>query len=111
MILKTTKLPLYNNTFYSYSTVLEGNTLTLDFLFLSRLNSWIITLKDSDQNVMLSGERLSPNTALFGDYKLSGLTGSFYFIPNADVNPEDMEDKVKNPKDFYSLYYVYQSGE
>jgi len=111
MLFKKIRLPLFNEIFYSYSTALDGNTFTLEFLFVERLESWIFTLRDSDQTALVSGARLTPNTTLFQDYQLEGIAGAFYFTPKTDLNIEDALEQIRNPRDFFTLYYVYESGE
>jgi hypothetical protein len=107
MSVKIIKLPLYNDTAYSYSIALEGNTFVLDFLFLrSRLNSWIITIKNSNQETLVTGQRLTPNTVLFQGYRLEGLSGFFYF-ESGDLSDDDF--KVSTPENFYKLYYIYDT--
>jgi len=107
MAIKIVKLPVYNETYYSYSVALEGNTFVLEFLFLqSRSNSWFVTLKNSSQETLLSGQRLTPNTVLFQGYQLEGLSGFFYF-ESKDL--ENEEFRVGTPRDFYTLYYIYNT--
>jgi hypothetical protein len=108
MAIKILKLPIYNETYYSYSVALEGETFTLEFLFLqTRSNSWFVTLKNSSQEILVTGQRLTPNTVLFQGYQLEGLSGFFYF-ESKDLRNEDF--RVGTPKDFYTLYYIYDTG-
>ena len=109
MALELLVLPLYNETYYSYSTVLEGGTYIIEMLFLERIQSWLFTLKDSEDNILVTGQRLSQDSLLLEDYQLKGLTGGFYFTRNSDK--ESTDSKIDKPKDFYTLYYYYESGE
>ena len=111
MAIKYLRLPLYNDTFYSYSVNLEGNKFQIKLLFLERPSTWIITLKDSEQRTLVSGQRLTPDTPLFGDYRLENLSGFFLFTPPSGNDPEDVEQNIQRPKDFFNLYYVYDDGE
>lgn len=111
MATKFLKLPIYNDVSYSYSINLEGNKYQLKFLFLERTNTWLITLKDSEQTTLVSGQRLTPNTLLFGDYKLEGLTGVFYFTTSSGKDPETVEQNIRRPRDFFDFYYIYEDGE
>lgn len=112
MALKYIQLPLFNDTYYSYSINLEGNTYVLEFLYVERAKTWIFYLKDSEQNVLISGQRLTPNTLLFNNYKIDNLTGGFYYTPTSDeTDPDNMQSNVEQPKDFFRFFYIYDDGE
>ena len=110
MAIRQLLLPLFNDPYYSYSTNLEGNTYILEFLFLERLKSWVLTLKDSEQNVLVRNQRLTQNTLLFKDYKLPNLNGGFYFTPSSEFNPDKAQENIENPRDFFRFYYIYDDG-
>jgi len=107
MALKYLKLPLFDETFYSYSTTLEGNKYQLKFLFLERTDTWVFTLKDSRKNTLVSGQRLTPNSLLFSDYRLDNLSGGFFFTPITDVDPQGIEGNIEKPSEFYEFFYIY----
>jgi hypothetical protein len=111
MALQQVDLPIFNDTFYSYSVSLEGNRYTLTFLFLERLGQWVLTLQDSEGSVLVRNERLTPETLLFFDYKLPGLSGGFYFQPNTQTAFQDEDNIITRPKEFYKLFYVFDDGE
>lgn len=104
-------LPLYNDTYYKYSVVLEDNTYILGFLYLERINQWIYYLKDSEGNSLVSGERLTPNTQLLLSYANPNLTGFLLFTPKSNVDPEVVKDNIRQISDFYDLFYIYDDGE
>lgn len=105
------KLPLFDDTFYSYTVPLEGSTYKLQLLYLERLSHWIISIKDSEGVDLVVGQRLTPNTRLFFGYGLGDLTGYFVFTPKADVDPQEIKDSIRQISDFYDLFYVYDDGE
>lgn len=109
MALKFLRLPLYNDTYYSYSVPLEGNSYVLKFLFIERLQDWVLTLSDSDGNVLVRNQRLTSQTVLFADYKLPNLSGGFYLEPLSTTSY--VEGQKEKLKDFYRLYYIYDEGE
>lgn len=112
MALRQIKLPLYNNTFYSYSIPLQGNKYTLEFLFLERLNTWLLSLLDSEGNYLVRNQRLTPNLLLFNDYKISEeLTGGFLFTPLSREDPEKIKNDISQPKGVYQLLYIFDDGE
>ena len=104
-------LPLFNKSFYGYSTSLEGNTFYLTFEYKKRINHWLFSLSDAEQNVLVSGQKLTPDTPLFYDYRLPNLTGYFLFTPIKDQDPETLRDRIRNPSQFFRLYYFYDNGE
>jgi len=107
MALKYLKLPLFDDTYYSYSITLEDNKYQLKFLFLERTNTWIFTLKDSRKNTLVSGQRLTPNALLFADYQFENLSGGFFFTPASAVDPEEVANNIVRPSEFYELFYIY----
>lgn len=111
MAIKTLKLPLFDDTYYSYSINLEGNKYILEFLFLERPNTWFLTLKDSTQNTLVRNQRLTPNTPLFFDYKIPELTGHFYFTTKSGEDPEYITGSIKALSKLFVLYYLYDDGE
>lgn len=111
MALQQLKLPIFNDTYYSYSISLEGNKYTLSFLFLERLMEWVVTLKTSDGDVLIRNQRLTPETPLFFDYKLPNLTGFFYFKPISQSVYKSETNNLVQPKGFYELYYIFSDGE
>lgn len=111
MAVKILKLPLFNDTYYSYPISLEGNTYVLDFLFLERINDWTLSLKDSEQNPLVLGQRMTPDTELFFSYQVEGLSGYFLFTPISVIKPSEVSDNIQRPKDFYNLFYIYDDGE
>lgn len=111
MAIKYLKLPLHNDVSYSYTTNLEDNKYQLKFLFLERTKHWYFTLKDSEQNVLVSGQRLTPNALLFSNYRLENLTGGFYFTTQSGLDPELVEQNIERPREFFVLYYIYDDGE
>ncbi|QDP60435.1 MAG: hypothetical protein GOVbin1096_63 [Prokaryotic dsDNA virus sp.] len=111
MAKRIVKLPLYNDINYTYSTVLEGNTYSLKFLYLERIHGWTLTLKDSNRNVLVAGQRLTPDTRLFESYRLPNLTGYFVFTTKSTEEPAEGTNSILKPKDFYDFYYVYEDGE
>lgn len=108
MALKTLRLPLFNDTYYSYSVPLEGNKFTLEFLFLERINSWLISLLDASGNYLVRNQRLTPKALIFADYQLPNLSGGFYFTP---IGGDDGVKDIEAPQNTYKLYYIYDDGE
>lgn len=111
MAIKFLKLPLFGENYYSYSVNLEGNKYVLEFLYVSRVGGWFVTLKDSEQNVLVRNQRLSPNTLLFSDYKLPNLTGAFYCTTKSGKDPEFVEWSMKSLSNGYDLYYIYNEED
>jgi hypothetical protein len=111
MALQQVGLPIFNDTFYSYSVSLEGNRYTLTFLFLERLGSWVLTLQDSEGFVLVRNERLTPDSLLFSDYKLPELSGGFYFEPKTQAAFQNEDNTITRPKEFYELFYLFNDGE
>ena len=112
MAIRQIRLPLFNDPHYSYSVNLEGNTYILEFLFLERLQDWVLTLKDSEQNVLVRNQRLTQDTLLFRDYRLPNLSGGFYFTQTSkQITADQAYENIENPKGFFNLYYIYDDGE
>lgn len=111
MAVKQLKLPIFNDTFYSYLVSLEGNRYELEFLFLERLGQWVVSLKASDGTVLVKNQRLTPETPLFLDYKLPNLTGAFYFKPVSQSVYRSESNNLLKPKGFYELFYIFNDGE
>lgn len=112
MAIRQLELPLFNKTFYSYSLPLQGNQYTLQFLYLERIDTWLLSLIDSNGVYLVRNQRMTPNTLLFRDYKVSPeLTGAFYFTPLSNEDPERLRNSVESPKGNYILLYIFDDGE
>lgn len=111
MSIQQFKLPIFNESYYSYTTSLEGNKYTLQFLYIDRLKDWVMTLKNSSGAVLVQNQRLTPETLLFFDYKLPNLTGAFYFQPISQAVFKSETNNLVQPKGFYELFYIFDDGE
>lgn len=111
MALRDFKLPLFNDTYYSYNVSLEGNSYTLEFLFLERMSSWLLSLLDSEGNYLVRNQRLTPNTLLFAEYRIQNLTGGFYFTPKSNQDSANASANIRFPADSYNLFYLFDDGE
>ena len=111
MALIQTKLPLFDDPFYSYSTSLEQNTFYLEFLYLQRIDDWVISVTDAERNKLVTGQRLTPNKPLFLDYRLPNLTGYFFLTPKSSEDPSVYDDRKRRLKDYFNFYYYYDDGD
>lgn len=111
MAIRQLRLPIFNDTYYSYSVSLEGNKYSLEFLFLERVKGWVVTLKNSNGETLVRNQKLTPETPLFIDYKLPDLSGAFYFKPVSQSVYKSETNNLIKPKGFYELFYVFDDGE
>lgn len=111
MAIQQLKLPIFNDVYYSYSISLEGNRYVITFLYLERLEQWLVTLKTSDGIVLVKNQRLTPDAPLFFDYRLPNLTGFFYFKAVSQFVSDNGSANLTQPKGFYELFYIYDDGE
>lgn len=111
MAIQWIKLPLFNNVKYNYSTVLEGNTYVLNFYYTERTKGWSFSLKDSERNDLVLGQRLTPNTVLFQDYRIPNLSGGFFLTPKSRRDPSLVSGDIRDIADSYDFYYIFNDGE
>jgi len=111
MALREVKLPLYEGLFYNYTTSLEQDTFYLEFQYVKRIKDWLFTLKSANRTTLVRGQRLTPNTLLFADYQLPGLSGFFLLIPKSGEDPVKFEDRRERLSEYFNFYYYYDNGE
>ena len=111
MAILETQLPLYSEPYYSYTVNLEDDTFYLEFLYVKRFDDWLITLKAADRTTLVRGERLTPNTPLFNDYQLPGLSGFFWLTPKSGEDPSKFDDRKRRLPEYFNFFYYYSNGE
>jgi hypothetical protein len=98
-------LPLYNDSFYSYTTIIENKTYTLKFLYNTKAEKWFMSIYDENVSPILESIAVLPFTLFPYSYDLP-FKGFFYTqsdVPNAR---ELYEESPRNmAKYFYLEYY------
>jgi len=111
MALIQTRLPLFSDAFYSFTTSLEEDTYTISILYVKRINDWVISIKDAARNTLVEGQRFTPDTPLFADCQLPGLSGFFWLTTKSGEDPSKFEDRRRNLPEYFNFYYIYEDGE
>lgn len=111
MALIETKLPLFTDSYYSYSVSLEENTFYLEFLYIERIQDWLFSITDAERTSLVSGQRLTPETPLFGDYQLPNLSGFFWLTPKSGEDPSNFVDRRRRLSEYFDFYYYFDDGE
>lgn len=110
MALKYINLPLYPDTYYSYSIALEGNSYNLEFYYVERCESYFVSLFDENSNAIVLGERLVPNYPIFRDYALINLSGWIWMEEIAKIISEPYKVYPDKIDQYYLMYYIYDDG-
>jgi hypothetical protein len=103
---KYKQLPLYSDSDYSYSTVLDGKTYIIRIYFVQKTNSWYMSLFNESKAPVVSGIRLIPSFPLLQEHSLSELSGIFLLISKSDNTSEEYLTKSRYLNQYYELYYI-----
>lgn len=112
MALRETRIPLYEDAFYSMSMSFEGNSYKLEFLYNEEAELYSFSLYDELGIPLVLGLALVPFYPIAMDYSLTNLSGGFLLVPKervADTEPyKRYPDKIHK---YYDFLYVYDAEE
>lgn len=111
MALQYVKIPLFEDSFYSYSIALENVTYVLSFKYVERMELWIFDLYDAESNPLVLGMGLVPFYPISLDYVISELSGYFWLEQIADINTEQYKQYPEELSQYYRMFYIYDDGE
>ena len=111
MALIYTELPMYQDFYYRYGISLEGQQRTLTFYWNEREGAWFFDMSNLDGAIVISGQKLVPQTPLMLNLPLSslGLTGYFMLLPNNLATKVNPADSTIVPQ-FFKLFYIYEEA-
>lgn len=98
-------LPLYKDTYYTYTVNLGVNNVKLSFLWNNKTTAYHLTVSQPDGTVLIDGVRIVPDFKILTSASFAaGLRGAFSLTAiNADI--EDNETNRKNLADNYLFSY------
>ncbi len=89
---------------YDYTVDLEGVIYRVRLIYRERQDSWYLDLYDAADVALLTGKRLSANTALLAPYQIEGLPPGELML----VDVEAADDQAAVEADFESLGFRHQ---
>jgi len=110
MTIRYVSLPLYEDSYYSYSINLEGNSYKFKFIYNEKMALYTINMFDVDDNAIVLGVGLVPNYTLFADYSIPALTGTFVLLPKSQVPMEFYKLYPDKIHQYYELSYIYDDA-
>lgn len=100
------ELPLYSDSFYSYSVGLEEQTYTIEILYNERQERWHMSLFDQDGEALVRGVTMVPQYPLLKDINTDVLTGFFWLTPIAVINTEKYQTEPESLNQYYKFKYI-----
>lgn len=100
-----TSCPLYDLPYYSYKISLEQNSYTLVFIYNEKMQMYMMSLKDSVGNYIVSGIGLTPYYPLTFDYVIPELNGYFMLESLGSPSTEYYKLYPENLGQYYTLSY------
>jgi hypothetical protein len=104
---KYVSLPLFDSVDYKYTIALEGGYYSLRFTYNETMQLYTLSIKDVDNNSLVSGVGLVPGYPICADYVLDGLTGFFFLGSKSDKTTEFYKIYPDKIHEYYTLSYVY----
>lgn len=101
-----TRLPLFDDPYYTYSIDLDNEAFEFTFRWNSRAQQWMMTLGNSEGETVIRNIPVVPAFPLLDQYSLESPVGEIYLLA---VNELEMTDPIPDPRrvfDTHRLYYV-----
>lgn len=111
MAAKYVEVPLYPDTFYTYSMSLEGTTYVLEFLYVEKLGLYLMSIFTSNREPLVRGVGVVPEYPIMGQYSVPGLSGFFLLINKAEEENEPYKRYPDKISEYYDMVYVYDDGQ
>lgn len=111
MALKYVRLPLYADSYHSYSISLEGVSYILKLRYNERSEQWFIDLFLEDNTPLLLGMGLVPSYPIGLDYAIENLSGFFWMESIAEIEEEKYKVYPTDIYQYYRFFYIYEDGE
>lgn len=108
MTTKYIDLPLFPDSYYTYTVALQGTSYTLVFTYNERCALYFVDLLTSDNVPIVVGEALVPNYPIFKDYAIFPLTGFFWLEEKATIISEPYKIYPDSIDQYYNFYYIYE---
>lgn len=109
MTLLSIGLPLYGSQDYTYQVNLEGNSYGLRFIYNQVMQQTLLTIYNSNVEVLIAGIGLVPNYPIALDYVIPELTGAFLLLPTFTTDDEFYKTYPTKLKQYYTLSYAYNA--
>jgi len=100
-------MPLFGDSYYTYSIAFQGLSYILEFIYNERAKLYFINLLDADNNPIVMGEALVPNYPVFLDYAIFPLTGFIWMEEKADIISEPYKTYPDAIDQYYNLFFIY----
>lgn len=99
-------LPLYADSFYSYSVSLENVSYTIEILYNERQKLWHMSLFTEDGDPIIQGIALVPQYPILQGYLIDGLTGFFWLTPIPSLTSEKYITEPESLNQYYTFKYI-----
>lgn len=103
------ELPLYDSQDYTYQVNLEGKSYGLRFIYNQVMQQTLLTIYNSEVDVLVAGVGLVPNYPITLDYVIPDLTGAFLLLPVFTTEDEFYKTYPTKLKQYYTLSYAYNA--
>lgn len=104
---KYVTMPLFPDSYYTYTIAFQGNSYILEFIYNERSSLYFINLYDADSNPIVLGEALVPNYPILLDYALFPLTGFIWMEEKADIISEPYKVYPDSIDQYYNCFYIF----
>lgn len=102
--------PLFDKPFYSYTISLSGANYGLTFRYSSRIDGYLMSIEDAEENPIIKGIHLVPFYPLTYQHSLVAPQGEFLLLPLEDVPIN--RSSIPNPREVHKTHYlVYDDFE
>lgn len=101
-------MPLFTESYYSYTISLETISYNVEIVFNERVGLWYLSLYLQDNTPVFEGVAIVPGYPIALDYALNKLTGYFYLECVASINTEQYIQYPDKLSQYYKFYYIYE---
>jgi hypothetical protein len=110
MALNYVNLPLFTESDYEYTVVLERTAFKIRLFYIEREQRWAMDLRLSDRTPIVLGAALVASYPMFLDYYIEQLTGIFWLEPIGRSDNQTNENPFQL-NEYFRFFYYYDDGE
>lgn len=102
----TVSLPLYSDSFYSYTVSLDSTSYSVEILYNERQKLWHMSLFTEDGDPIILGIAMVPKYPLLQGYNIQGLSGMFWLYPIPSLTDEKYITEPESLNQYYTFEYI-----
>jgi hypothetical protein len=100
-------IPFFAGSFFTQQVPLDGVVYTLDFHWNNRAESWTLTIRDVEQNLILAGIRLVQGIDMLSQYQSYEIPpGELYIFDFSGDFSDIKRDDFTNDRDLKLIYFT-----